>query len=100
MSEDVNYINLPDKFVGKGEVKGFEFTKVKSNDVGCIYRVDAGDVSYYEVFKNKYTPVCIDFKNRVYSETEMKQVYPKAKHFGVWAWTTFKLDKANKYLQA
>ena len=37
--------------------------------------------------KKKITPICLDFENRVYSETEFKEIYPKSKDFGIWAFT-------------
>jgi hypothetical protein len=48
------------------------------------------------VFEVKTTPICLDFANRVYSEDEVKVVYPKAKDFGVWAWSFNSLESAIK----
>ena len=80
---------------GKGEVKGFTFHQEVENKDGYIYKVDNGvDKPYFEVFQKKETAICLDFKERIYSETDTKEVYPKAKDFGVWAWTVTDLDKA------
>lgn len=79
---------------GNGEVKGFIFTKKYENDRGYVYEVRTGDRTHFEVFHKKETPICIDFENRIYSETEKKEVYPKSKDFGVWAWTVNNLEKA------
>jgi hypothetical protein len=78
---------LPDNFIGVGEVSGFKFNKLASIDKGFLYEVLSDDTSrHYEVFERKLTPICIDFEKRIYSETEFKVKYPKANDFGVWAW--------------
>lgn len=76
------------RFIGKGEVKGFDFMQMAESDDYYVYRVQNGHSRYYEYFKKKTVPICIDFEKRIYSETEFKEVYPKAKDFGIWAWTT------------
>lgn len=75
---------LPKVFDGKGEVFGVKFTQVFSNDKYYIYERSDGN---FEVFERKKVPVCIDFTNRVYSETEFKETYPKSTLFGVCAWS-------------
>ena len=72
---------LPLEFTGKGEVKGFVFTQIKSTDKGYIYSVMNSGQVYYEVFKrktNQYNGVS----------------YPKSKSFGKWAWWYSSLEKA------
>ncbi len=86
-------IKLKDRIEGIGEVKGFVFTKEFENDKGYVYRVDSGNTHYFEAFHKKEANVCIDFSNRVYSNTEKKEMYPKAKHFGLWAWTVASVEK-------
>jgi hypothetical protein len=81
---------LPDHFIGTGEVKGFEFTKIAESDKGYVYKVD----DHYEYFLKKKVSVCLDFGKRLYSDTDFKEIYPKAKDFGIWAWTTHNLNKA------
>jgi hypothetical protein len=78
---------LPELFIGTGEVKGFKFSQVKKHESVYIYQVDVEGKFHFEVFERKLSQKCIDFKNRVYSETESKEIYPKAKNFGIWAWT-------------
>jgi hypothetical protein len=97
----MNIQQLPETFIGVGEVKGFAFERVFSNSNAYIYRVTShkGSKPYYEVFKRKDTPLCIDFKKRIYSDTEFKEIYPKSNAFGVWAWTTFSIGKAFGYVQ-
>lgn len=85
---------LPQTIFGTGEVKGMVFTKLVSTDSAYIYGVQNDDSYHYECFLKKSVPVCIDFQNRVYSESETKDVYPKSKDFGVWAWTFKSLEKA------
>lgn len=90
---------LPAMFDGKGEVSGFSFTKVYENEVGYVYEVKDGYHIHYESFKKKITPICIDFQKRIYSETEFKEVYPKSRDFGTWAWTKKEINSAIKKLQ-
>jgi len=94
-------IGLENEFIGKGEVKGFRFRKIASTQHANLYEVDSGVSNvHYEVFMRKLVPVCIDFENRLYSKTEQKEVYPKSKDFGVWAWTYNNILKAEqKYLE-
>jgi len=82
---------LPNRIKGKGDVKGSLFTKVFENENGYVYSVDNGN--HFEAFYRKETPICIDFENRIYSETDKKEVYPKSKDFGVWAWSVESLEK-------
>lgn len=86
---------LEDSFTGIGEVKGFEFTKVAETDIGYVYCVRTSDKSnHYEVFKKRKTPICIDFENKIYSETEFKEVYPNSKQFGISAWSVKNYETA------
>jgi hypothetical protein len=78
---------LEQTFEGKGEVKGYYFTQMSKENNFYIYKVVDGDKIHYEVFKRKITAICLDFKTRVFSEDDFKEIYPKAKDFGVWAWT-------------
>ena len=90
-------IGLENEFIGRGDVKGFKFRKIKSTQHANLYEVNSGDSNvHYEVFLTKSSPVCIDFEKRIYSETEFKQIYPKSKDFGAWAWTYNDIEKANK----
>lgn len=86
---------LEKEFTGRGEVRGFLFVELLCNETAYIYRVCAGKC-HYEVFERKNTPVCVDYAKRIYSETEFKEIYPKAKDFGVWAWTFDNFEKARE----
>ena len=85
---------LPLQFIGTGEVKGFKFEQVSELPTHYIYSVNSGEETHYEVFEVRETPLCIDFENRIYSDVQFKHVYPKSNDFGVWAWTTKKLEQA------
>jgi len=79
---------------GVGEVKGFLFVLHRENKKAYIYEVYVNDFfSHYEVFEKRTVSDCIDFKKRLYSETNKHEIYPKAKDFGLWAWT-FKMPAA------
>lgn len=87
---------LEEQFEGGGEVSGNTFTKVHEEEAFYIYEVSSPDVKkpHYELIRRIANAVCIDFANRVYSETEFRESYPKSKQFGVNAWTCGSLDRA------
>jgi len=89
---------LEDVFIGTGEVDKFYFHKFKFTDKGYCYVVTTEDIVHYEVFEKKIVPLCIDFTNRIYSDVDFKEVYPKAKDFGIWAWTYKNEEDAIKKL--
>jgi len=78
---------LETEFVGKGQTKGFKFTQIKKTKYGYIYEVSDLGVVWYEVFKRKENVryLCIS--------------YPSNKSFGLWAWTTKNLERANEILE-
>ncbi len=82
-------IELEKEIIGKGEVKGYTYYQEFKTQYAYLYAVfnESGTLTHYEVFKRKNSPVCVDFENRVYSEDEFKESYPKSNAFGVWAWT-------------
>lgn len=74
--------NLPHQFIGKGEVKGFIFTKIQESEKAFLYEVNNGSNIKYEVFKKK-------------AKTNSKRYcYPTSKAFGVWAWCPSTLSRA------
>lgn len=74
---------LEEQFVGKGEVKGFNFLCLKSNKWGFLYEVYTNDgKTHYEVFERKI--------NKQYA----CESYPGSKSFGKWAWTYGDREKA------
>ena len=81
-------------FEGTGDMKGFIFTRITSTDTAYLYEVTSSEGNvHYEVFKRIIVPICVDFKNRVYSDVHTKETYPKTKDFGVLAWN-YKLIKS------
>ena len=90
-----NIEKLPQSFEGVGEVKGYTFKQVAESDIGYVYEVWSEDTnSHYEVFKKSIVAKCIDFKKKIYSETEFKETYPKSNQFGISAWTITHLQVA------
>ena len=73
---------LKKEFIGKGQVRGFEFTQVKKTKNGFIYKVDTKNRIHYEVFHRK--------ENNRFNCVS----YPSNKAFGVWAWTCDTIEKA------
>jgi len=67
---------LEKEFIGRGEVKGFEFTQLIANSHAFLYKVTDtfGNVNY-EVFQR-----IVNHKFNCVS-------YPKSKSFGLWAWS-------------
>ena len=87
-------------FQGKGEVSGATFTMIQKGEKSYLYEVKNGNSTYYEVFKIKTVALLEDFEKRIYSETEFKEVYPKAKDFGIWAWTYGTMEQAyDKFIE-
>lgn len=77
--------NLPSQLIGKGEVKGFTFTKIKESEKAFIYEVDSGcSKKHYEVFRKKAKTNSVMF------------CFPTSKAFGIWAWCTNSLDRTVK----
>jgi hypothetical protein len=70
------------EFTGKGQVKGFLFTQLKSNHNAYLYEVKDGKLTHYEVFKRK--------ENIRFNCVS----YPKNNSFGVWAFTTRDYNRA------
>lgn len=88
---------LPYQFDGIGEVKGFKFERINFSDNAFMYKVSPPEAKcHYEVFNRKLTPVCLNFETRTYSDELFKEVYPKAKDFGKWAWCFNDSEKAHK----
>ena len=89
---------LDKSFIGGGDVKGFVFTQISSNEKGYVYEVDnLCGVKHYEVIRRITSPICVDFYKREFSKTEEKEMYPKSNRFGLDAWTyREKIDALNK----
>lgn len=77
---------LEKEFIGKGQVKGFLFTQVKKTEHGYIYQVSDNGNLRYEVFKRKLNTrfECVS--------------YPSNNSFGIWAFATPILERAEEIL--
>ena len=73
---------LPKRFMGRGEVKGFIFRQIRCADRAFLYEVNTGGGIHYEVFRKRI--------NRRFARLS----YPTANAFGIWAWTYSSLEKA------
>lgn len=66
---------LEEKFIGKGQVRGFVFTQIKKSEHAYIYKVETEVSEHYETFFRK-------------ENTQFNCIsYPSDKAFGTWAWT-------------
>lgn len=90
---------LEKQFSGTGEVSGFDYSLFKRGEKALIYFTVLGNNTFYEVFSIKLSPMCLNFEKRIYSETDFKERYPKAKDFGIWAWTYRTKEAALKKLK-
>ena len=82
-----NVKELPLQFMGRGEVKGFQFTLICKTNFCFLYEVNTGSTLYYEIFKRRINHrfACIS--------------YPRGNSFGIWALTTPDLDRAYEILR-
>lgn len=74
---------LKEYFSGKGQVKGYVFNQIKRTELAYLYEVRGETSIHYEIFKRRV--------NTMYDVVS----YPRDKAFGVWAWTTNSMEKAN-----
>lgn len=81
-----NIIPLKKEFVGRGEVKGFNFSQISKTNWGFLYEVNTGHTIYYEVFQKRV--------NRRFACV----VFPTSRAFGIYAWTTPDLNRAYEIL--
>ena len=73
---------LEEEFIGRGEVRGFQFKCLLMCDKAYLYSVTTEGGVHYEVFERK-------------ENTQFDCVsYPKSNSFGVWAFTTVDWGKA------
>ena len=96
MKDEINIDYLPDEFIGTGKYLGFHFKVIERSNQALLYEVDTGGSKHYETFKIKHVAKCISFEDRVYSEEDYKEIYPKDKDFGKWAWSHYTIFGALK----
>ena len=92
-------IKLEKEFIGIGEVKGFKFKMLFNNDKAFIYEVskkmENGYINkWYEVFERRVSKATDTIMNGVSVHFEEKEIYPKSKSFGVFAWCIYNYDVA------
>ena len=75
---------LPKEFIGKGEIKGFEFRLLSKKPNAFLYQVNTGNQIHYEVFKR--------IENKRFGCISN----PTSKAFGIWAWSSSNLVQAIK----
>jgi hypothetical protein len=67
---------LPINFMGRGEVRGFEFRQIAKSAQGYLYQVtQPGVPPHFEIFR------------RVENIRFGRISYPGSNSFGVWSWT-------------
>ena len=77
---------LKTDFTGRGQVRGFRFTQLSKTHKAFLYLINTGDSIYYEVFRKH-----INLRYGCVS-------YPTDRAFGIWAWTTMKIEHALEIL--
>lgn len=87
-------LKLQSEYIGKGETKNFIFKQILENEKAYIYSVNDEGKMHFEVFLKMITPICVDFKNKIYSQTHFKEIYPNSKKFGISAWTYSNYEQA------
>ena len=97
-----NIEKLAVTLIGGADVKGFIFTKYKESKKAYIYQVKIPGVEsiHYEVFEKKYQPIFEDWATKKVKEGYYKEVYPKTKAFGKYAWCCKELSKAEKIFES
>ena len=97
----MNIEPLKQNFVGTGEVKGFIFDLIKETDLGFIYKVTtSSNKPHYEIMKKVLVAKCLDFKKRLFSETDFRYTLPRSYNFGSWCWTAITMDRAIEILNS
>lgn len=78
---------LKEYFSGRGQVGGYVFNQISKTKHAYIYEVKGSGAIHYEVFKRR--------ENTMYDCVS----YPTYKAFGIWAWTTGTIKRANEILK-
>jgi len=89
---------LENQFMGIGDVKGFSFRKLAETAKRYLYEVKKYGSIHFEVIDRIKVPLCLDFANRIYSETDFKETYPKSSLFGTHGWNYHTQESAIKKL--
>ena len=82
--------------------RNFQYKQVRDYDGYYIYELttpEEGSPRGYEVIKKNITPICLDFANRIYSDTDFKEHFPKSGEAGgTSVWWFAKLEKAESFI--
>ena len=82
---------------------GFQYDRVYVTPGAYVYQQRKHNrVTSYEVIKRKVTKASTCVRDGVTIHTLEREAWPKAKHFGVWAWTLMpsELDRAKMMAEA
>lgn len=90
---------LEKEFKGTGEVKGFIFTQLKETKYCYLYLKEKNGSKSYEVIRKNAVPIYIDFNLRIFSQLDLKEIYPKSRQFGKEGWEFLNMRKALKKLE-
>ena len=93
---------LEKTFEGKGEMAGFNFNQIAWGGFAMIYEVTDNETSekHYEVFERREQQASEAVIAGAKVTYEHREMYPKSKDFGVWAWCVKDKEMAfNKFLQ-
>jgi hypothetical protein len=80
---------LQDEFKGVGEVSDYRFRKVFTNPAAYVFEITNADtmVIHYETIRRRAVAKCLDFQEKIFSDTELVEKYPKQTKFGVEGFT-------------
>lgn len=89
---------LSEQFEGTGEVRGTDFKRLQKSDTMFMYELterETGQKRYevFEIRQQKASEAVLCGKTIKYEE---KELYPKSKDFGIWAWCFTSYEKALK----
>jgi hypothetical protein len=86
---------IPETFEGKGEVKGWLFTRLDESDAAYLYSRESktGEI-YYEVITKRSTLGGERYIGTTKVVNVPKMIYPKSNQFGKYGWCFSDLTKA------
>lgn len=84
MNEGIRLLQA--EFIGKGEVKTFQFRQLMRGQPTCVYEVSDYGLINNEVFRIRV--------GKLPGTDTQYESYPKANSFGIWAWTYRNYEKA------
>lgn len=92
---------LKKTFIGKGDVKGFNYMQIDRGGKAAIYQVNipnCNHTTYYDVFKIKTSNITWDKNGKIVKTNTLSELYPKANAYGKYAFQFSNLNHAiNKF---